>query len=148
MEVVMGKLLQFVILGGVLLLTACKKPSIAIPTPVPINPTVSMLTPANTPDVQSGTPAVEHSSTTGDLMVQLSMAALSKKLDISADQIKLVKTTPIVWKDASLGCPKPGIDYIRVETPGFLISLETGGNVYDFHTDEVKRVMLCNTPKP
>jgi hypothetical protein len=144
----MGKLLQLVILGGVLLLTACKKPSITTLAPVPINATVSNLTPAITLDVKTATPKVEHSSATGDPMVQLSIAALSKKLNISADQIKLVKITPVVWKDASLGCPKPGIDYIRVESPGFLITLETGGKVYDFHTDEVKRVMLCTIPKP
>jgi len=77
-------------------------------------------------------------------MVRLSIVNLGKRLKISAEEIKVVKVLPVIWRDASLGCPKPGIDYIRVETPGYSISLEAGGKIYNYHTDEVDRVVLCN----
>ena len=55
------------------------------------------------------------------------------------EEIKSVR-----WRDASLGCPKPGVDYIQVETPGYNILLQTGGSTYSYHTDETRRFVACN----
>ncbi len=144
----MNKSMTYLALAGVLLLNACQTRSIALAVSTQPYPPTSSLAPATALDEQPVTPATEPASTTGVGMAQLSVADLSKRLKISADQIILVKITPVVWRDASLGCPKPGIDYIQVETPGYRISLQAGGKIYDYHTDEGKRVTLCDTLKP
>jgi hypothetical protein len=77
-------------------------------------------------------------------MVDLSRKNLSQKLKINIDQIVLASIKKVTWRDASLGCPKPGIDYIRVETTGYSIMLEAEGKTYNYHTDESKRVVLCH----
>lgn len=82
---------------------------------------------------------------TAQKMVTLAKERLAQKLGISVGQIALSEVKPVQWRDASLGCPKPGIDYIRAETPGYGVLLETGGKTYNYHTDEVNRVILCNT---
>jgi hypothetical protein len=77
-------------------------------------------------------------------MVILVKGHLSQRLGIAVDQIVLSDVKPVVWRDASLGCPKPAIDYIPMETPGYKILLEAGGQTYNYHTDADKRFVLCN----
>jgi hypothetical protein len=77
-------------------------------------------------------------------MVALVKQNLAQRLNIAADQIVLSDVTPVLWRDAGLGCPKPGVDYIQVETPGYNILLEAGGETYTYHTDETKRFVQCD----
>lgn len=77
-------------------------------------------------------------------MVTLVKQHLAQKLSITAEQIVLSNVKPVVWRDAGLGCPKPGVDYIQVETPGYNILLEAGGKTYTYHTDKTKRFVQCN----
>lgn len=84
--------------------------------------------------------------TNGQKMVTLAKDHLAQKLGIPVDQIALSEVKPVVWRDASLGCPKPAVDYIPMETPGYSIVLEAEGLTYNYHTDEVKRFVVCNRP--
>jgi len=79
-----------------------------------------------------------------DQIIKLVKQHLAQTLGITADQIVLSDIKPVLWRDAGLGCPKPGVDYIQMETPGYNILLEAGGKTYRYHTDEVKRFVLCN----
>ena len=77
-------------------------------------------------------------------MVVLVKEHLAQRLGIAVNQIVLAEIKPVRWRDAGLGCPKPGIDYIQVETPGYNIQLEAGGSTYIYHTDETKRFVQCS----
>lgn len=73
---------------------------------------------------------------------------LTKKFGIPSDQITVFSIQEVTWPDASLGCPQPGISYIQVETPGYLILLEAAGKTYNYHTDANETVALCDTQAP
>ena len=77
-------------------------------------------------------------------MITLVTQHLAQQLNIPVDQIVVSNVKPVVWRDAGLGCPKPGVDYIQMETPGYNILLEVGGETYTYHTDEAKRFVQCN----
>ena len=77
-------------------------------------------------------------------MVTLVKQHLAQRLSVAMEQIVLSDIKPVVWRDAGLGCPKPNIDYIRVETPGYNVLLEANGKTYRYHTDETKRFVQCN----
>jgi hypothetical protein len=77
-------------------------------------------------------------------MVVLVKQHLAQRLSIAIDQIVLLDIKSVVWRDAGLGCPKPGIDYIQAETPGYNILLEASGATYRYHTDQTKRFVQCN----
>jgi hypothetical protein len=79
-------------------------------------------------------------------MVTLVKEHLAQKLGIPVEQIALSEVKPVVWRDGSLGCPKPAIDYIQVETPGFNILLEAAGQTYNYHTNQSNRFVMCNRP--
>jgi hypothetical protein len=78
-------------------------------------------------------------------LVTLVKQHLAQTLNISADQIALSQLQPVVWRDAGLGCPKPGVDYIQMETPGYRIVLEAQGQTYNYHTDQSKRFVPCRS---
>jgi len=136
-------------------LTACQASVLSMPVPQepaaqtdpggPLPESSATQVPTSAPsqeevDMVPVTPPDEASAK----MVALVKGHLSHRLNIPVDQIVLSEIKPVIWRDASLGCPKPGIDYIRVETPGYAISLSAGGKTYTYHTDETKRFVQCN----
>ncbi len=100
--------------------------------------------PGSTPEVTQMIPSVTPAAGAQQKMLGLAVEQLAKELGMSAGEISVVEIKPVVWRDASLGCPKPGIDYITVETPGFSIQLQAGDTVYTYHTDENRRVVRCD----
>jgi hypothetical protein len=131
--------------GLVVLATACRSTS-AMPdnsksgeipllsTPILVSATDE---PAVPPTANTPAPIVQQK------MVDLSRENLSQMLNVNMDQIVTVKVEPAVWPDASLGCPKVGVAYIQVLTPGFVARLEAEGQQYLYHTDESEAVILC-----
>jgi hypothetical protein len=79
-------------------------------------------------------------------LVLLVKGHLAQRLGIAEDGIVLSDVRPVMWRDASLGCPKPAIDYIPMETPGYKIVLEANEQTYNYHTDADRRFVLCNRP--
>ena len=68
---------------------------------------------------------------------------LAVRLGISPNQIALLSYEELVWPDASLGCPQPGMAYIQVIQDGALIRLRAEGQVYDYHSGGNRGVFLC-----
>jgi hypothetical protein len=76
-------------------------------------------------------------------LVELAQRALAQELGIDVATIKLTQIEQVEWRDSSLGCPKPGMNYLQVITPGYRIVLEAQGRSYEYHTDTGKRVVYC-----
>ena len=93
------------------------------------------------PDMTPDTPV----DASAEKMIELVRSHLAEKVGMATEQILLSEVKAVVWRDASLGCPKPAVDYIQVETPGYRIVLEAGGNTYNYHTDQDKRFVLCRS---
>ena len=68
-------------------------------------------------------------------IVDSAMQALADALGLDLSAITLVSATPIEWPDACLGLTLPGVGCAEVITPGYLIALEAGGVVYEYHTN-------------
>ncbi len=81
-------------------------------------------------------------------LVEKARNDLAKRLSVAAADIEITGASRVDWPDASLGCPKPGVMYIQVVTPGFQIMLETGGKQYLYHTDDRERVVFCPSLRP
>lgn len=68
---------------------------------------------------------------------------LAGRLSIEVDQIDLVEVKAVVWPDASLGCPQPGVVYKQVPQDGALIRLRAEGRVFDYHSGGSRGPFLC-----
>lgn len=85
------------------------------------------------------------SETPDDVQAKLVQAAkddLAQRLSIKGDSIEVIKAESVQWPDASLGCPKPGMMYAQMVTPGYQIILSVGGEEYDYHGSALE-VFLC-----
>ncbi len=63
-------------------------------------------------------------------LVELARQNLAQELGIKPEDITLVGVEAVEWRDSSLGCPRPGMNYLQVITSGYRISLEAQGKGY------------------
>ncbi len=63
------------------------------------------------------------------------VTALSEKLNVTVDTIKIVSTDVVTWPDGCLGVQKIGVMCTQAEVPGFNIILEADGKQYEMHTN-------------
>jgi hypothetical protein len=71
-------------------------------------------------------------------------ADLAQRLGMSEEDILATSIEAVQWSDSSLGCPKPGMMYLQVITPGFRIMLQAQGQAYEYHTDQGRNAVLCD----
>ncbi len=75
--------------------------------------------------------------------VQLAIKDLVQRLAVTRSAVRVLRATAVEWSDTSLGCPKEGMMYAQVITPGFLILLSAEGKLYEYHTDLGNYAVLC-----
>jgi hypothetical protein len=81
-------------------------------------------------------------------VVRLAKEDLAQRLGLAPDDIRLVSVEAVDWSDTSLGCPQPGMMYAQVITAGYRVVLEAEEQRYEYHTDTVRSVVLCEKGKP
>jgi len=71
------------------------------------------------------------------------IADLADRLSVEVTAVELVKSEAVVWPDASLGCPLPGMKYRQVPKDGYRILLRAGGRIYSYHGDGRRGPFYC-----
>ena len=83
-----------------------------------------------------------------NLLVQQAKQDLAQRLDVPTEDIELVQFEAVVWPDASLGCPRPGIVYAQVISPGYLVVLKADDKEYEYHAGKSAEPFYCENPTP
>ena len=73
---------------------------------------------------------------------------LNQQIGINTEKINVLSVEAVEWPDGSIGCGKPGTEYLQVVTPGFLIVLEANSQIYTYHTDMSSQIILCSEKPP
>lgn len=68
---------------------------------------------------------------------------LAQRTGAAPGDMRVVSVTPVEWPNSALGCPKPGMAYAQVVTPGYRIVLAAGGKQYEYHSDRGRNVVFC-----
>lgn len=125
----------------ILLLAACN----GIGAPTQLDETLAQ--PASPPTAvarQTESEMTQPTPSSGmEALIEQAKEDLSQRLSVSVAEINLVEATEVVWPDASLGCPQPGIAYTQVTTPGYWILLEASGSQYPYHSDRGTQLVHC-----
>jgi hypothetical protein len=131
--------------------TATTQPTatiVATPT-TPATPTATRTANATPAGLPAGTPLATPASTPagGDVnypdVIKLAIKHLATETNLPEAQIQVVKYEETEWSDSSLGCPKPGMSYLTVITPGYLVILKANGLQYEYHTNLKGMVVRC-----
>jgi hypothetical protein len=79
--------------------------------------------------------------------LDLALTALTKKLAVDGDAVKVLDATPVEWPDAALGCPEKGVVYAQMVVPGYRIRLRVDDLTHDVHVGGA-RAVLCGEAAP
>ena len=63
---------------------------------------------------------------------------------IDGAEATLVVAEAATWPDGSLGCAVPGRVYTQVQTPGYRVVFEAGGERWDYRATETGGFLLCD----
>lgn len=94
----------------------------------------------------SATPAGADLSPEVAALVDKAKQDLVTRAGVSANDITVQWVAEVEWRDGSLGCPQPGMGYITMIIPGYLIKLEAKGQVYEYHASSTD-VVWCKDPQ-
>lgn len=80
--------------------------------------------------------------------VAQAVADLVQRTGADPATVIVVSAQAVEWPDGSLGCPRPGMVYLQVITPGYKLVLETGGQQYNYHAAVDGDFFLCEGRQP
>ena len=72
--------------------------------------------------------------------------ALAADLKIPKEKIQVDTIRAVDWSNSSIGCPKPGVAYLEVITPGHKVTLRADGQIYVVH-EAKQRAFVCHDTK-
>ena len=78
--------------------------------------------------------------------VEVAKAKLAERLEISSESIELIEAAAVMWRDSSAGCPRSGMSYLPVLTPGTRIRLRAEDKIYHYHARGNAEPFLCEEP--
>ena len=79
-------------------------------------------------------------------LVDRAKSDLMEKKGISADQIEVIEAGYVTWPDSSMGCAKPGFQYLQVLTNGSRIVFRAGNRLYHYHSGKDYPPFHCEAP--
>jgi hypothetical protein len=128
----------WLLIAATLSLTACAVGSGSqVPTPVaPLQATAAASPVASVLPGSSSNPDPQPS-------VDAALSDAAAHLGVSPAALHVDQVEPREWGDSSLGCPKPGLMYSQIVTPGLLIVISGAGKQLEYHSDTRGRVVLC-----
>ncbi len=77
-------------------------------------------------------------------LAQLAVQRVATDLDLPQTRVRIVSAEPMLWEDASLGCPFEGQFYALQIVEGYRFVIEAAGNRYQFHSN-YDRLVLCES---
>ena len=79
-------------------------------------------------------------------LVQQAIDDLARQESLLPAEIEVISYEEVVWSDASLGCPNPGMRYTQVPQDGARIVLAARGVLREYHSGGHRAPFLCTRP--
>jgi hypothetical protein len=115
----------------------------------PLRPGRATIQPAITPVPEGAAPAntpIGAAPGPATALVEIAKADLARRRAVAPETIRVVEVRDVIWPDRGLGCPQPGMGYNQVQVDGLLIRLESGGQIFEYHSGDNKAPFLCEQP--
>jgi hypothetical protein len=76
------------------------------------------------------------------------VADLAARQGVDPSTISTVSFEEVTWRDGSIGCPQPDMNYTQALVPGIRLVLELNGRRYEYHAGGERTIFLCEKPEP
>lgn len=77
---------------------------------------------------------------TDDLVARLASSS------IKTGMVEVLEARHVTWRSSAVGCPMPDRGYTMVLTPGALIRLRVGAEIFQYHSTPRGPAFLCEPP--
>ena len=99
---------------------------------------------SGTPTLQLNTPEPTANETVPGEIEAAARKLLADELKVEEGNFKLDSSEGMAWSDASLGCPKEGMAYAQVITPGYKLIFNLAGTSHAVHTNsDGSHMVIC-----
>jgi hypothetical protein len=75
--------------------------------------------------------------------VDTALRDAAARLNVTTDELQVNRLERHEWLDGSVGCPQPGMYYVQVITPGYLVMIVGAGKQLEYHTDTQVLAVFC-----
>lgn len=72
------------------------------------------------------------------------VADAARRLGVDENAVVLTDAERVTWRDSSLGCAEPGMNYSQALVPGFRITAKSAEGGYRYHTDMTGNLAVCD----
>lgn len=118
----------------------------AADAPVASPPAMSVPEAAPNAGQQLASPTATPSVLTQAEIEQLVLADLSARQGLAPAEARIIASDLRRWPNPNLDCSaRPGV-FEPQPTPGYLIRIEAGGRIFEYHTDLHGKFLLCPSP--
>jgi hypothetical protein len=107
--------------------------------------TATPLTPVGSAPVGSSGPAVPAVPAGTD--EETAIADLAAREGVDPASITTVSVENVTWRNSSIGCPEPGMNYMQSLVDGVRVVLELDGTRYEYHSGGSFPLFYCATPE-
>ncbi|WP_298828228.1 hypothetical protein [uncultured Piscinibacter sp.] len=70
-------------------------------------------------------------------------ADAAMRASVTVADVHIESTQSVTWRDASLGCPQPGMMYAQILVPGWRVVIAAGGKRLDYHVGRRGNWLRC-----
>ncbi|MBN2147920.1 MAG: hypothetical protein JW726_11050 [Anaerolineales bacterium] len=87
------------------------------------------------PTLEAAAPQPTETTVAGPDFTPTLVTALATELKLEAQDIRLISSEKVQWRDSCLGVERKGMMCLEVITPGYLLVFETSQGVFEAHTN-------------
>lgn len=73
---------------------------------------------------------------------------VGKRFGVDISDVSLVKAEEVIWKDESIGCPMPEVNYEKNQVSGLKIVVKLHDKEYVYHTKGLESFIWCDNGTP
>lgn len=87
------------------------------------------------PTLEAAAPQPTETTVAGPDFTPILVTALAAELKLEAQDVRLISSEKVQWRDSCLGVERKGMMCLEVITPGYLLVFETSQGVFEAHTN-------------
>jgi len=76
--------------------------------------------------------------------VEAAIIDAAERFGVAEHEVAVAGALRVTWADGALGCPEPDTMYTQALVPGYLLTLEVGGQRVDYHGADGQAPFLCD----